>query len=368
MPKTITFHVHKSLAKRRSPRRSRCATQPRTWQAVRAALASSLSRSAISRLFPTNAGAPECPYDLLQFHCPRLPSPQCQNLLKHFVGAAPRRMLTKNRPYRYFMRLGALTVRWSPIYPSYPPTIISFYPSVARLTLPMIAAWMHLILGPYAREATLARYDVKVDVPESRDAVAKSVFVLGARTCKIHRGTVYTGSRRSNHQVVVYDKARESGRPGPLTRVEVRYRLEPGSRPTLRDLERGRFPFATFPFTEVYRLDLSKPDYTRYPWRIIRNRTVQEVLVSLRKPAERARFTRALKRHSSAVWAAQVEAALRAWHAYRPWPRYRVVSRSSRVRDRRVRVTSRTGPAWSPAAWGVPGVLRVPGAHTSLLT
>jgi hypothetical protein len=347
MPKTINSPVPTPSTNRLPRRPHRRANQLRAWQTVRSVLASSLSRSTLSRLFPTNAGAPGCPYDLLQFHCARFPTRQCQNLLKHFINVAPQHTLTKKRPYRYSMCLGMITVRWSPIYPFYPLTIVCFHPSVAKLTIPMASSWLRFLLGPHARKATLARYDVNVDIPEPPDVVARSVFTLGARTCKIHRGTLYAGSRRSNRQVVVYNKARELGQPGPLTRIEVRYTLKPGSRPTLRDLERGRFPFAKFPFTEVFRLDLSRADYRRYPWRIIRNRIIQEVLVSLRKPAERARFIRALKRHSSAVWAAQVEASLRAWHAYRPWPRYRVVSRSSPVRVQGVRVPLRTGPAWS---------------------
>lgn len=338
MPKTINSPVPTPSTNRLPRRPHRRANQLRAWQTVRSVLVSSVSRSTLSRLFPTNVGAPECPYDLLQFHCARFPTRQCQNLLKHFISAAPRHTLTKKRPYRYSMCLGMITVRWSPIYPSYPPTIVSFHPSVARLTIPMIAAWMRLVLGPYAREATLARYDVRVDVHEPPDVVAKSVFTLGVRTCKIHRGTVYTGSRRSNRQLVVYDKASESRRPGPLTRIEVRYRLKAASRPTLRDLERGRLPFTHSPFANVYRINWGRADRRRYPWHMLRNRTVQEVLVSLRKPAERARLIRALKRHSSAVWAAQVEASLRAWHAYRPWPRYRVVSRSPQLRVRRIRV------------------------------
>lgn len=367
-PNTTKTNAFTSVPSRLPARQDRHANQLAVWQMVRSALEGTVTPAALSRLFSIDARAPGCPYDLLQFHCGRFPSAQCQKVLKDFIVSVPRHTLTRSRAYRYCMCLGMVTVRWSPVYLSYPQTVVSFHPSVAKLTIPMIAAWMRFIFGPCACEAVLARYDVKVDVHEPPDVVARSVFILGVRSCKIDRGTVYAGSRRSNRQVAVYDKARESRQPGPLTRIEVRYRLKQGSRPTLRDLERGGFPFTKFPFTEVYRLDMSRADYRRYPWRIIRNRVLQDVLVSLRGPTKRARLIRALKRHSSAVWAAQVEASLRAWHAYRPWPRYRVVSRSSRVRDRRVRVTSCTGPAWSPAAWGIPGALHVPGAHTSLLT
>lgn len=346
-PNTAKTNAFTSVPSRLPARQDRHANQLAVWQMVRSALEGTVTPAALSRLFSIDARAPGCPYDLLQFHCGRFPSAQCQKVLKDFIVSVPQHMLTRSRAYRYCMCLGMVTVRWSPMYLSYPQTVVSFHPSVAKLTIPMIAAWMRFIFGPCACEAVLARYDVKVDVPEPRDVIAKDVFVLGTRTCKIRQGTVYAGGRRAKHQMCIYDKAGESGQPGPLTRIEMRYRLKPGSRPTLRDLELGRLPFAQWPFADVYRLNWSQVDRRRDPWRMVRNRTVQEALVSLRRPAERARLIRALKRHSSAVWAAQVEASLRAWHAYRPWPRYRVVSRSSRVRDRRVRVTSRTGPAWS---------------------
>jgi hypothetical protein len=344
-PNTTKTNAFTSVPNRLRARQERHANQLAVWQMVQSALEGTVTPVILSRLFPTDARAHKCPYDYLQFSCPCYPTHRSLHLLRNFITTLPSDALTRRRVYRHRMFLGVLTVSWSPIHASCPPAIVSFHPSVAGLTIPVVSSWLRFLFGPHACEATLARYDVKVDVPEPPDVISKAVFVLGTRTCKIRQGTVYAGGRRAKHQMCIYDKASESGQPGPLTRIEMRYRLKPGSRPTLRDLELGRLPFAQFPFTDVYRLDLSKVDRRRDPWRMVRNRTVQEALASLRTRAERARLIRALKRHSSAVWAAQVEASLRAWHAYRPWPRYRVVSRSSRVRDRRVRVTSRTGPA-----------------------
>lgn len=73
------------------------------------------------------------------------------------------------------------------------------------------------LLGHWAHDVTLLKYDYAVDIP----AAPEDVEVFGTRKERgLYKGTRYYGQRNKNGYCKIYDKAKEQGLDSPMTRVE----------------------------------------------------------------------------------------------------------------------------------------------------
>ncbi|WP_148660346.1 MULTISPECIES: replication initiation factor domain-containing protein [Bacillales] len=135
--------------------------------------------------------------------------------------------------YGECVKLGCITVFMNPTFRNTSRYKVIINPSKAGMSFNQLHQWMSFIVDD-PRDLLISRIDPKVDHHDMNlDDLFDKIWVPRVRkTNDIFKdqGTMYFGSRKSDWQVCVYNKAKEQGIIGDWSRIEIRIRFKRAQR------------------------------------------------------------------------------------------------------------------------------------------